>query len=149
MQATFQSGDFPELLGDMRRYRVQQLKIGFKLILCHLAHAVKLVEQGHQSRNGRVEFHFFVVAADFFDGFVHHAFQLWTIACFISDDFLKLPDTVQVTLGALGAIFGPWRGFFIVPDKHDIGSQGIGAVFVDDIVGVDHVALGLGHFFTV
>ncbi|MPN59331.1 hypothetical protein SDC9_207052 [bioreactor metagenome] len=80
---------------------------------------------------------------------MHHAFQLWAIACFVCHDFLKLPDTIQVTLGALGAIFRPRRGFFIVADEHDIGSQGICAVFVNDIVGINHVALGLGHFFAV
>ena len=32
-----------------------------------------------------------------------------------------------------------------VADEHDIGAHGVGAVLIHDVVGIDHVAAGLGH----
>jgi hypothetical protein len=59
------------------------------------------------------------------------------------------PDALEEAVDAFDAGGGP--GFYLVEGAHEHfeEAEGVGAIFGDDVVGVDDVAAGFGHFLAV
>ena len=106
---------------------------------------VKVVDQGHKGGNGGVELHVLDVAGDLFDGPMDGRLVVGGVLRPLLELFAEVPHPVQELLAALHRLVGPGGGLLKVANEHDIEPHGVGAVVPDDVVGVDHVAQGLGH----
>ena len=115
----------------------------------------------HHLRDGGVEAELFNVLTDFFECLMHHAEQflvgagnlpdlrgnlIGSIRLFLAGD---TPDAGEKTGNALDPLHLPGFHLFERAHEHFIEAQCVGTVFFDDVVGVDHVAAGLGHFLSV
>ena len=63
----------------------------------------------------------------------------------VRDLIHKVPATVQETLAALHGLVGPGGCLLKVADEHDIQAHGVGAISLDDIIRINHIAQGLAH----
>ena len=98
-----------------------------------------LVHQGHQGRNGGVELQHLGVLADLLNGLVESALHVGADALLPAEDILQVPIALHQAAAALDARVGPGGGLLKVADEHLVQAHGVGAVLVDDVVGVHHV----------
>ena len=61
----------------------------------------------------------------------------------------QAPNTGEKAVDTLHSLHLPWLHLFERAHEHLIKSQRVGSVFLHDIVGIDHVASGLGHLLPV
>ena len=133
----------------MRSYRIQQGEEGPELIPRHLSCFIEIVDQGHQSRDAGIVFQVLIIVRNLFDGLVHLRFQFFGIAFLVRHQLLQLPDTVQEAAAALHALLAPGSAQVKSADEHLIGTQGIRAEVVHDVVRIHHVSAGFAHLFAV
>ena len=63
----------------------------------------------------------------------------------ITSAMKEIPEFAQEAEGALDAIGVPRLALLQGAEEHLVEAQGVGAVLRDDVVGVHHVVLRLGH----
>ena len=105
----------------------------------------ELIDHGHHGGNGGVHLQGIDVLGDLLDGLVDDGLVGRGHLITLSGVLRQVPHTVQEPLGALDGIVGPGSGLLKVADEHDIKPHGVGAVLLHDVVGVHHIAPGLGH----
>ena len=108
-----------------------------------------LVQEAHHRRNGSIIFQVLNVLGDFFDGLMEGRLQLFAVAIPVNDGILQIPDPLQEPLAAPDGVHAPGSRFLKVSHEHLIEPQGIGAVFPDDVVGIDDVSTGFAHLLAV
>ena len=80
---------------------------------------------------------------------MHKALKLLGIAVALCYHFCKTPDSVDESLAALNSGIAPGSSLFVVTHKENVRSENVCTELVNNLVGVNNVALGLGHLFAV
>ena len=106
---------------------------------------VELVDHGHHGGDSGVHLQLVDILADLLDGLVDDGLVLGGDGLLSGGDILQIEAAVQEALAALDSLVAPADGLLEVADEHDVQAHGVRAVLGYDVVGVDHVAAGLGH----
>ena len=129
----------------MRSERIEQYQQSSVVCAGQRACGVYFIKQTHHRSDGGVELKCFDVLADLLDGLVHGSAEL--VAVLVAGNYLLLhsPYSVEEALAALDAVLLPRSSLFEVAYEHLVKTEGIGTVFLYNIVRIYNVALGLGH----
>ena len=106
---------------------------------------IELVDHGHHGGNGGVHLQLVDVLRHLLDGLVDDGLVLGRDALLSGSDILQVEAAVQEALAALDGLVAPADGLLEVADEHDVQAHGVRAVLGHDVIGVHHVAPGLGH----
>ena len=120
-----------------------------EFFLGYAAVVVQLVHHGHHCGNGGIVLHGLVVLGYLLYGTVYQRLHLGPYAVKIVYHILHAPDPVQEPAATPCALCTPGYGLIKCAHKHLIEPEGICAHLLHYIVGIDHVAPGLGHLFAV
>ena len=141
-----------EFLGQVRRERVEDFEELNELGLGNCLSIRERIGADHHLRDRGVEAELFDVFADLLDGLVNDALELFVGAflrlrrilnlgrnfAFIGD--CDTPDSREEAGHAFDALHLPGLHLFERAHEHFIEAQGVGAVVLHDVVGVDDVA---------
>ena len=141
IEHTLKACNLPDFLGNVRNEGVEESDIGFKLRLVDCALCVNLVGESHKSGNCGVILEIFDIARDLLDCLVNKAFELLGIAVAFRNHIGETPDSVDESLAALNRRIAPGRCLFIVAHKENVCSENVGTELVNNLVGVNDVAL--------
>ncbi len=122
--------------------------------------ATEFVGEFHESADGGVEAEFFDVFGDGFDrlmeeaflGFGHRdVFDGGVDFHFVGEVFVgdHPPGAGEEAVDAFDAGHLPGFGGFEGAHEHFVEAEGVCAVLLDDVIGVDDVAAGFGHLLVV
>ena len=107
---------------------------------------LELAHQGHHGGDGGVELHGLDIIGYLFDGLVDGGLVGGGVIQAVRAALRQVPHLVQKALAALDRLVRPHCGLFKVADEHDVQAQGVRAVGLHNIVRIDHIPPGLGHF---
>ena len=127
---------------------MQQLEESVKGVLAERFQFADFIKHDHQRGNGRVEVEGFNVFGHFGHGFVGHYFNFFRVAGRGQlDGVVPRHNTAQKTSYAFYAFHVPGFAGLKGAHEHFIHAESVRPVLGQNIVGVDDVFLGLGHFF--
>ena len=131
----------PQLFGQVGCERREYLAKGIGSFGSDLARFVAVVGKDHHLRDGGVEFHVLHVVAHLFDGLVKNFQGLLAFGavCQVSFFTEEGGDASQEVVHSLHPVFCPGFGGLQRTDEHLVQTQGVGAEFLNHIVGVDHI----------
>ncbi len=133
----------------MRCEQIEQKSEGPQFAAGDAARRGNIVHQGHQRRDGRVELEVLHILADLFDRLVERSFHLPADDVSVAKNVLQAPITLQKAPASPDAVCAPRSRLFEIADEHLIQTERIGAVFVHDVVRINHIAARLAHFLAV
>ena len=136
----------PALLGDVGRKWGEQLNQRQNFVAVHRALAgAQDVDVLHHRRNGGVVRECGNVFADLADGRVQLA-QHGHVGRTAGDAFVhRTPDALQESAHTGDATVAVVSTFFVGTEEHEIGAEAVSTPALDQFIGVDDIALRLGH----
>lgn len=150
----------PEVFGEVRRVGGEEENEGFHGRLGARLGAGEFVGEFHQPADGGVETEGFDVVGDRFDRLVEKAFlglghrdvfDGGVDFDFVGEVFVgdHPPGAGEEAVDPFDAVHLPGFGGIERAHEHFVEAERIGAVLLDDVIGIDDVAAGLGHLLVV
>mmetsp|Transcript_27935 Transcript_27935/g.65200 ORF Transcript_27935/g.65200 Transcript_27935/m.65200 type:complete len:334 (-) Transcript_27935:1805-2806(-) len=145
------SEQLPRLLSDVRRHRREEQHEGARRLPGELFERREVVGEDHQAGDGGVEGEGVDVGGDLANRLVHQPLRLFTHLGLQtgSDSGSEGMDAVLEAYHAGDLLRLPRLDRFQRAHEHLVEAHRVGAVEVDDVVGVDDVAARLGHLLAI